>query len=262
MDDILLLKGLLNEAVKGTICGKNIAIAFSGGLDSNLIAAIAGGYAEDITLYTVGTDDAHDVRAARADAEKMNRKWEHIPLNEESVLNALKNMIDLTGTEDPVALSFEIPFFMVCAGSKEKDIMTGQGADELFAGYAKYKGLGKEELTVRRKEDMIKLNEITIPIEIAVAKHFGKTIHYPFLNKELIDAVEMLDAERLMSAEDPISRKRVLREIAISGGHPEIALKEKKAAQYGSGAMAIIKKICKERKTSFSDLIIELEGRK
>lgn len=249
----------LDDAVRDAVAGKEIAVAFSGGLDSGIIAVMAGKYSENITLYTVGTETSHDLLAARDAANIMGMELKHIFIDEDKVMDGLRDIIRITGTKDPVTLSFELPLYLVCREYKGSEIIGGQGADELFAGYSKYVGLGEKELSIAVESDKRKLKEVTIPHETAVAGHFNKTIHYPFMDAKVIRVVEDAGIHAIMPSDPPNSRKRMLRDVADAMGCQYFSNKEKKAAQYGSGAMDIIKRICRSKGLTYRELIEMLE---
>jgi len=252
------LKKALENAVRNAVSGKPFAIAFSGGLDSGIVAAIAKEHAKEPILYTVGSIDSYDVREARSSAGELGMKWVHIPITEDDVLKGLKEMIRITGTRDPVTLSFEIPLFFVLKDCTEEEVISGQGADELFAGYSKYIGLNEEDLKERMAEDMRKLSGVTLLHEKKIAEHFGKRIHYPFLDGKVIEAAGCLELDAVAPSDGPLTRKKPLREVSDLIGYPNISAKEKKAAQYGSGTMALIKNICKKKGVTYVELIDEL----
>ena len=250
----------LKDSVYNTITGRTVAIAFSGGLDSGIIAALAKECGSGNTLYTVGSENSHDILGAGAAAADLGMRWVSLLITENDVLECLKEMISVTGTTDPVTLSFEIPLFFVCKNCEEKDIITGQGADELFAGYSKYVGLDANALEIMIADDMKKLSGETLPHEKMVAEHFGKRIHYPYLDNEVIKAAGSLASGTIAPDSDPLSRKKALRTVSDLIGYPNISKKEKKAAQYSSGAMVLIKKICKEKGVTYRELIETLSG--
>ncbi|MDR3075168.1 MAG: asparagine synthase [Candidatus Methanoplasma sp.] len=245
----------LDRAIREAVSGKEVAVAFSGGLDSGTVAAITKKYADEATLYTVGSEGSHDVTESERSAKELGMPWVCIKITEGDIEEGLAEMIGITGTADIVTLSFELPLFFVCRNCGEDEIIGGQGADELFAGYSKYIGLDGDELGEKMREDMDKLRNITLPHEKKVSEHFGKKILYPFLDDSAVMAAAYANANMPAPTGDPLSRKRAVRDIAEAMGYEGIASMEKKAAQYGSGVMPMIKKICKKRNMTYSELI-------
>ena len=61
-------KQLLDEmenAVKETVTDKKIGVAFSGGVDSTLLAKLVKDMGYDIHLLTIGFQDSHDINFAK-----------------------------------------------------------------------------------------------------------------------------------------------------------------------------------------------------
>ena len=252
MDISAELTGILRAVIREMVEGKDIAVAFSGGLDSGIVAAIAKEYAASAKLYTAGVADAYDVLESKSLAETLGMEWEHILITEDDLEDNIKEMIGVTGTVNPITLSFEIPLFYVSRSVKEKYIIGGQGADELFAGYSKYVGLPEDEFKDLREADMARLFKDTLAHERMVSDHFGKTILYPYLDKRVMDAVGKIDMKDLIPGE---VRKENLRKVAESIGQPEVAAKKKKAAQYGSGAMNLFRKIAKKKGMTVNEMV-------
>ena len=248
------LQNALISAIRSQVEGQDIAVSFSGGLDSGLVAAIAKEYARSVTLYTSGKDKSYDVVMAQEMSEQLGLPWLHIPLTEENIEPRLREMISITGTSSPLTLSFELPLFFVCRTVREKYVLGGQGSDELFAGYSKYVGMSEEELDRARKADLGKLISSTIPHETKIADHYGKKILYPYLDSLVTMQVNAMNLKDLMPA-DTDHRKMLLREIARNLGYPFIAEKKKKAAQYGSGTMDLVRKVASDKGMTYSELV-------
>ena len=258
MDVSAELTDVLRTVIKEMVGGKDVAVAFSGGLDSGIIAAMVREYASSVTLYTAGVQDAYDVLESESLAKILGMDWEHVLISEDDLEDCIKEMIEVTGTVNPITLSFEIPLFYVSRRAKETLIIGGQGADELFAGYSKYVGLSEDEFKDLREADMARLFNDTLSHESMVSKHFGKTILYPYLDKRVMDVVGKIDMKDLIPGD---VRKANLRKVADNIGQPEVAAKKKKAAQYGSGAMNLFRKIAKKKGVTVSDMIMEMSGR-
>ena len=77
----------------------------------------------------------------------------------------------------------------------------------------------------------------------AVSMANGVELRVPFLDKDIIDlALDIPGKYKIKNGED-LLRKHILRDVAKFIGVPDyIALRPKKAAQYGSGINKILKK--------------------
>ena len=68
-------KQLLSEmenAVKETISDKKIGVAFSGGVDSTLLAKLVKDMGYDVHLLTIGFQDSHDINFAKEVNQLLN----------------------------------------------------------------------------------------------------------------------------------------------------------------------------------------------
>ena len=130
------LGNAIESAVRKACEGKEVGVAFSGGMDSGLVAALAKKYARSVTCYTCGTDDSFDVAAGKELAEKLELPWVHCRISEESIEDDIRELIMATKVSDPFTISYELQLFTVCRKAHEPVILTGQGSDEYFGGCA------------------------------------------------------------------------------------------------------------------------------
>ncbi len=256
MDISAELTDVLRTTIRGMVEGKDVAVAFSGGLDSGIVAAIAKEYAHSVKLYTAGVKDAYDVMESKEVAGILGLEWEHILITEVDLEDCIREMVRVTGTVNPITLSFEIPLFYVSKTVKEDLIIGGQGADELFAGYSKYVGLSEGEFKDLREADMARLFNETLAHERMVSEHFGKTVLYPYLDRDVMETVGKIDMKDLIPGE---VRKENLRRVAENIGQPVVAAKKKKAAQYGSGAMNLFRKIAKAKGVTVNEMVMGMK---
>lgn len=234
----LMLCENLQRSVKKD-CGKPVSIAFSGGIDSSLIALLARKN-NDVELLTVGTPNSHDLEAAETAAKIINIKLKRIEVMPELMVlegRKMQKHLDLK----PIEIEFMLPFWIAAKEAKYSTLMCGQGADELFGGYARFKEK-KQEINLAKEVDDLKKR---IPErEKMITDFFNLKLSCPYLSEKVIESANKFsENERIGDL-----GKEVLREAAIMLGLPrEIAERKKKAAQYGSGSQKAIKKIVKHR---------------
>ncbi len=232
--EIDILRNSIKESVKGSV-----SIAFSGGLDSSLIALLAIEAGVDAEARVVGTETSHDLEWASYAADMLGLRINKTIVSEDEILEAASDVANILDTRNPVTISFELPLYFVARDCRNGSILTGQGADEIFGGYKRYESMKIEELCSEMENDLENLLESGIERDMKIASHFGKELITPYLNPEFLNAIRKYPPEIRKGA----GRKDMLRNMALSAGlPPELALKEKKAAQYGSGVMKVLKK--------------------
>ena len=253
MNRIDLLLGTLDEAVRDKIFTKRTGVLFSGGIDSSVVAALVARHSEP-TLYTVGADGAHDLTVAKSTAEGLGLDWVGVVIGEEEVRQAIKGMAPIFGTS-PLTLSFEMPLYLVLGVAAEDLLLCGQGADELYAGYSRYRSMDEAAMRSSMLHDVEALIAHGMGIEKKAAEAFGKTLVHPFLDPEVVRVSLDLPLEMLLRGEE---NKAILRDVGRALGLGPIADRKKKAAQYGSGIMNIMKAMAKREGLTLSEMVNSL----
>jgi len=231
------------------------AVLFSGGLDSSLLTALAQPFSE-LRLYTVGYPGSHDLDAGRRGADELGLPWEPILLDDALLRKAVAHLRDHVGITDPVTISFEVPLYVVCNKVPEKVLLSGQGADELFGGYARYSSMSPVELGEARIADIKGLLFEGYLREMRMAQGFGKTLVCPYLDPRVIEAGLCIPPEELFG---DLGNKQPLRRIAQEMGL-SAARAPKKAAQYGSGVMKAMKRLAAAEDMGLGRWVAEVKG--
>lgn len=252
-----MLGRTIEDSVRRACEGKDVGIAFSGGLDSGLVAALASRSAASVTCYTCGTDNAFDVRAGRDLAEELGIPWVHCRISKADIERTVRELVSAVGESDPFTVSYELQLFCVCRQADQDTILTGQGSDEYFGGCAKYVGQTDDVYDALRNDAIDRLNKVSIPCEIRIAEHFGKELLYPYMDPAVISVIDSIDPGDLRPA-DMDSRKSVLRDIALSYGYRSIAERRKKSSQYGSGTTDLIRAVAREKGLRYNEYIASI----
>jgi len=224
-------------------------MAFSGGLDSSILAYL---HRDDaLVLYTIGVKDSVDMRKAAEISKILGLVLKTIEIDEDSIVEGLRALYHITGPMSPVEFSFELPLYFVLKETKEAALCTGQGADELFGGYAKY--LSAPD---KMEEDLNKLLNMTAPRERKIAEHFKKELRTPYLSTAVVEFASKVPVYcKIRNG----TRKWVLREAARRLGAPDIIVnREKKAAQYGSGTWKLMKKMAKKEALRVDEWLLKV----
>ena len=249
-------KQLLDEmqnAVKETVSDKKIGVAFSGGVDSTLLAKLVKDMGYDIHLLTIGFHDSHDINFAKEVNQILNFPHSISEIDPEK-FKEVSQKINQTIKSDNLSWNENsIAFYYVAELAQKnglKTVVTANGIDELFCGYNSYREAiekGEDEV-VKMMNDKLKNEKEMMGAINAVTAEFGVTMIQPFLLPNFIEYAKKIPVSEKIHGQDDMQRKHPIRELAIDYGIPEVAAqKQKKALQYGS---KIHKSLLKSRKTS------------
>lgn len=227
-----------------------IGVLFSGGLDSGIITAILSELqSTPFQLFVAGISSAKDVMLAREIAEELNLPLTMQIFTAEDVKETLPIILSILGHVDVLHVELAIPLFFAAKVASHFNITTllcGQGADELFGGYAKYeKRFCKfgELATIKEMEsDLHTLRNHTFPLMENIISHFNLKLVAPYLDKAIIEVASLLPFPcKIFQSSTNVIRKRVLRLLAEHLNLPSrVVDAPKRALQYGSGSHQIL----------------------
>jgi asparagine synthase (glutamine-hydrolysing) len=116
----------------------------SGGLDSSVVCAIAAREAsrrgEVLPTFAAGLPDSPDLAAARAVARHLGTEHHERVFTAQEAIDHVPAVIRLLESFDPTLVHSAVPNHLVARLAREhvRAVLIGEGADELFAGYAHY----------------------------------------------------------------------------------------------------------------------------
>jgi len=134
------LKTLLQESVGlRMVSDVPVASLLSGGLDSSIVTLLAKKLNPNLHTFSIGFDTTNELPYAKLVADRLGTEHHEIQIDKDSMLKYIEDMI--YHMDEPIGDPGFLPIFVL---SKEvskfnKVVLSGDGADEIFTGYDRYK---------------------------------------------------------------------------------------------------------------------------
>ncbi|KAF8776687.1 hypothetical protein HU200_003415 [Digitaria exilis] len=250
-----------------------IAVLFSGGLDSMILAALLNQCIDSkwtIDLLNVSFDGqlAPDRISAIAGLRELQRIY---PLRRWRLVEIDTALTDLKGESEHVMalihpsdtymdLNIGIALWLAAGGdgwvdgsaclmpdgsrhkykSSSRVLIVGSGADEQCAGYgrhrSKYRLGGWNALDEEMRLDVQRIWKRNMGRDDRCISDHGKEARFPFLDENVIKTLLEIPLWEVAKLDEPVGKgdKKILREVARLLGLQEAALQPKRAIQFGS----------------------------
>lgn len=184
------LKRRLDESVeKRATLGGRIGSWLSGGLDSSALAALACPRVEKLHTFAAGVEGAPDLRYARMVADFIGSEHHEVIPSFEDLLAALPDVIYHLESFDALLVRSSITNYMVAKGAAEyvDAVFSGEGGDELFAGYDYLKSIDRSELAGELIDIIGRLADTALQRVDRSASAHGTVAHAAFLDPDVVD---------------------------------------------------------------------------
>lgn len=231
------LRSLLKKAVK-----RNLAegILLSGGLDTSILALVASKFIslKAFTAAFQGTT-APDVRYATLMAKNLRLKHFIHYFDRKELYDAIRAVIKTIKLFDPMEIRNSVTIYVGLRVARENGVgtvMTGDGCDELLAGYDFLFDLEKEQLDL----ELRKLWNVMSFSSIPLAKALKVEARLPYLDPDFKSFTMKLDPRHKIRTErGRVWGKWVIRKAFENILPDEVVWRVKTPIEYGSGTTVL-----------------------
>ena len=236
MQEILQkINTLVTKSVQNHECD---SIALSGGLDSSILASCVDRKTRAFALVAKdfpSTDLVH----AQLVAKLYGLKLDVITADVDSLLSAVEDTIKMLEVFNPIEIRNNIVVYLTMKTAQEhgfQSIMTGDGADELFAGYNFFKKMSPMEL----EKDLERIWSVMHFPSKVISKSIGIALHTPFLDGIVSEYAKKIAPEFKVREENGTKYGKWILRKAFENTLPKsITWRDKFAMQDGSGTSGL-----------------------
>ncbi len=219
----------------------NLGVWLSGGLDSSLVAALLREFTDKVYTYSVGFDGSPDLEAAKEVSDYLGTEHTDYKLNaEELFLNIPKAIYHLESFDAPLVRS-TLGNMIASKISESSDIVfSGEGGDELFAGYDYFLEYGSSKVIQEELVNAINsLHNTALQRVDRTANAYGINVKLPMLDENLLNYVLKIPPKNKVRSN---TGKYILRKVASKYLPDDIAWRDKEKFWEGSGIEDILEK--------------------
>jgi asparagine synthase (glutamine-hydrolysing) len=244
------LETALTTALAG-VEDRRLALLYSAGLDSALLARVCQDAGHSPLLLCLGTEASKDRRFVERSSPYLDLPIHFLPVDEAdvaAVLPAARDLLQRAGIFSDfeklnrIHLAIGVGVYLAGRFAHRQGIdvlVSAHGADSLFAGFDRYRRVPREELAATLERDVGEALRTGLARDRAMADPFSIRLVVPFLAPGVIELGLDIPTRLKLGSR---GNKLVLRELARRRGLPEfIARRPKKSMQYSTGIWPVVR---------------------
>jgi len=213
-----------------------LGVWLSGGLDSSIIAALLREFTDKIYTYSVGYDGCPDLEAAMQVSDYLGTTHTEYKLDTEELFSSIpKTIYHLESFDAPLVRSSLGNMIASKISAPSDIIFSGEGGDELFAGYNYFLEYDSSKIIQKELVNAINsLHNTALQRVDRAANAYSVNIKLPLLDENLLNYVMRIPPKNKVR-KDKNAGKYILRKVALKYLPDNIAWREKDKFWEGSG---------------------------
>lgn len=229
--------------------GNPFFLLLSGGIDSTLLAACLKRLNIPFNSLVVGDEKSKDIQKAQSAADFLGIPLDILNFDIETLEKILPFLIYYSESQEEKKLNIAFPLFYASQYLKNRGIrvaFTGQGADELFAGYERHVEFALHLGTLQEAlwADIQSLSKNNLQRDDAVSMAHTIELRLPYLLPKFVELSMQVPPSFKVHK---FTRKYILRKIAENLNLPQnITQEAKHAIQFSSGSYNNLRKLAKQ----------------
>jgi len=239
--------GTLRETLEGAVTKRLMSAVplgtfLSGGIDSSIITAVTRKHLDELHTFSVGIEGCNDLEAARVVSRHLDTIHHEYIITPEEVVKMLPDIIYHLESFDQDLVRSAIPCYFTSrlASDYVKVILTGEGADELFAGYTYYKDIDDTDTPGGElRRSVSSLHNINLQRVDRMTMAHSIEGRVPFPDLEMIVLGQEIPAGLKLYGDPPVE-KWVLRKAFEDMLPDEIISRVKEQFDEGSGTVDLL----------------------
>jgi asparagine synthase (glutamine-hydrolysing) len=240
----------LQQAVQRSIPqGVEVGVWLSGGVDSSVIAALARPFVDRLFTFSAGVEGAPDLEYARMVAKHIGAEHHEMIYRLDEMVEVIENVVYNLESFDAPLVHSSISNYLVSkiASDHVPFVLSGEGGDELFAGYAYQKACqGEVELTLSIQEAIASLHNTALQRVDRSASIHSCGVAAPFLDPDVVRFALAIPA-RWMIRGPQSTDKWPLRQGLADALPEEVIWRSKSKFWQGSGTGELLSQYASQR---------------
>ncbi len=210
-------------------------ISLSGGLDSTILAYYLQKRKPKAVSIITKDFEANDLVYCQMASQEFDLPLTIFNVETEQILEAIEGTIKILKNFNDIEIRNNLVMYLAIKWAKENNsngIITGDGADELFAGYNFLLGKSKEEL----EEEIQRIYSIMHFPTQKIGEYLGLKVESPFLDEDFVDFALGIPGDLKVDVKDGKRYGKWILRKTFEGKIPEkILWREKSPMQDGAG---------------------------